>query len=162
MTRITKTSESKKQFKEPKNKEWIELCEYVKHEILRYDDNMKTPKYLVLKLQGLKKGQHIANNNIESAACYDDYTLLCAFKLCKRKIVDYLTKNEARIKDENHKINIIAKIVEPEINDVYIRLQQAKKREEKIQNSSFENQFNKGSNYTKKTKDVNDKLKDLF
>ena len=85
--------------KEPKNKDWVELCEYVKKEILQYDDNMKIPTYLVLKLQGLKKGQHIANNNIETNACYDDYTLLCAFKICKRKIIDYISKNEIKIKD---------------------------------------------------------------
>lgn len=53
-------------------------------------------------------------------------------------------------------------MVEPEINDVYIRLQQAKKKEERIQNESFENQFNQGADYTKKTKDVNDRLKNLF
>lgn len=148
--------------KEPKNKDWIELCEYVKREILQYDDNMKIPTYLVLKLQGLKKGQHIANNNIKNNASYDDYTILCAFKICKRRIVDYLTKNETKIKDENHKINLIVKMVEPEINDVYIRIQQAKKKEEKIQNESFENQFNQGADYSKKTKDVNDRLKKLF
>ena len=148
--------------KEPKNKEWIDLCEYVKKEILQYDDNMKLPKHLILKLQGLKKGLHIANNNIESEACYDDYTILCAFKLCKRKILDYLVKNETKIKDETHKINLIVKMVEPEINDVYIRLQQAKKKEEKIQNESFDNQFNESAEYSRKTKDVNDKLKKLF
>ncbi len=115
-----------------------------------------------MELQGLKKGQHIANNNIENNACYDDYTLLCAFKVCKRRIVDYLTQNETKIKDENHKINLIAKMVEPEINDVYIRLQQAKKKEEKIQNKSFENQLNQGADYIKRTKDVNDRLKNLF
>lgn len=148
--------------KEPKNKEWIDLCEYVKKEILQYDDNMKLPKHLILKLQGLKKGLHIANNNIDSEACYDDYTILCAFKLCKRKILDYLVKNETKIKDETHKINLVVKMVEPEINDVYIRLQQAKKKEEKIQSESFDNQFNEGAEYSKKTKDVNDKLKKLF
>ena len=148
--------------KEPKNKEWIDLCEYVKKEILQYDDNMKLPKHLILKLQGLKKGLHIANNNIDSEACYDDYTILCAFKLCKRKILDYLVKNETKIKDETHKINLIVKMVEPEINDVYIRLQQAKKKEEKIQSESFDNQFNEDAEYSRKTKDVNDKLKKLF
>lgn len=148
--------------KEPKNKDWIELCEYVKREILQYDDNMKVPTYLVLKLQGLKKGQHIANNNIESNACYDDYTLLCAFKVCKRKIVDYLTKNETKIKDENHKINLITKMVETEINDVYIRLQQAEKVKSRVENISFDNQSNASADYTKKTKEVNDKMKKLF
>ena len=73
--------------KEKDNKDWIELCEYVKREILEYDDNMKFPQYLALKLQGIKKGQHIANNNIKAQANYDDKTLLCTFKLCKQKIV---------------------------------------------------------------------------
>lgn len=148
--------------KEPKNKDWIELCEYVKREILHYDSNMKIPTHLILKLQGLKKGQHIANNHIEQNACYDDYTLLCTFKLCKSRIVDYLLKNEMRIKDENHKINLIIKMVEPEINDVYIRLQQTKKREVKLQNESFENQLNQGADYTKKTQKINNNLKRLF
>lgn len=147
---------------EPKNKEWIELCEYVKKEILQYDENMKFPTYLALKLQGLKKGQHIANNNIESVACYDDYTLLCAFKICKSKILTYMEKNGTKIKDEKHRINLIIKIVEPEINDVYIRLKQAQKREEKIVDTSFDNQFNNGAKYTKKTHNINERMKKLF
>lgn len=147
---------------EPKNKEWNDLCEYVKKEILQYDDNMKFPTYLALKLQGLKKGQHIANNNIKAEACYDDYTLLCTFKICKRKILDYIEKNETKIKDEKHKINLIIKIVEQEINDVYVRLKQAKKREEKIVDTSFDNQFNNSAKYTKKTQDINDRMKNLF
>lgn len=148
--------------KESKDKEWIELCEYVKKEILQYDDNMKFPKYLALKLRGLKKGLHIANNNIESETCYDDYTILCAFKICRKKILDYLSKNESKIKDEKHRINLIVKIVEPEINDVYIRLRQAKNREEKIKENSYENQFNNGAKYTRKTQDINGRMKKWF
>ena len=148
--------------KEPKNKEWIDLCEYVKKEILQYDDNMKLPKHLILKLQGLKKGLHIANNNIDSEACYDDYTILCTFKLCKRKILDYLIKNETKIKDETHKINLIVKMVEPEINDVYIRLQQAKKKEEKFKATNYDNQFHDGAEYQKKTTEVSEKMKKWF
>ena len=102
---------------------------------------------------------HIANNNIESEACYDDYTILCAFKICRKKILDYLSKNESKIKDEKHRINLIVKIVEPEINDVYIRLRQAKNREEKIKENSYENQFNNGAKYTRKTQDTNGRMK---
>ena len=46
--------------KKKDNEQWIELCEYVKKEILEYDDNMKFPQYLALKLQGIKRGEHIA------------------------------------------------------------------------------------------------------
>ena len=38
--------------KKKENEQWNELCEYVKKEILEYDDNMKFPQYLALKLQG--------------------------------------------------------------------------------------------------------------
>lgn len=147
---------------EPKDKEWKELCDYVKKEILQYDDNMKFPKYLALRLQGLKRGQHIANNNIDLQAQYDDYTILCAFKLCKQRIVDYLHDNTANIKDERHKINLIMKIVEQEINDVYLRLKNVKRTQEQIQGESFNNQSYEGAEYKKKTKDVNEKLKKLF
>lgn len=143
-------------------KEWEELCEYVKKEILQYDENMKFPRYLALKLQGLKKGQHIANNSQSVHACYDDRTLLCAFKVCRDKITKYLSNNETKIRDENHKINLIIKIVEPEINDIYIRLQQVKSREKKIENLSFENQYHNGAEYKKRTKKINNKLKELF
>ena len=60
---------------------------------------MKFPQYLALKLQGIKKGQHIANNNIKTQANYDDKTLLCTFKLRKKKIVTYLHQNEKKIKN---------------------------------------------------------------
>lgn len=144
------------------DQEWIELCEYVKKEILEYDDNMMFPKYLALKLQGIKKGQHIANNNIQAQAHYDDRTLLYTFKLCKKKIVTYLHKNEKKIQDEQHKINLIIKMIEPEINDVYLRLQEAEKVKARVENGSFDNQSNTGADYIKKTKEVNDKMKKLF
>lgn len=148
--------------KEKENKDWIELCEYVKKEILEYDDNMMFPEYLALKLQGIKKGQHIANNNIKEQAHYDDKTILCTFKLCKKKIVTYLHQNEKKIQDEKHKINLILKMIEPEINDVYLRLQEAEKVKARVENGSFDNQINNGADYVKKTKEVNEKMKKLF
>ena len=147
---------------EPKDKEWKELCGYVKKEILQYDDSMKFPKYLALRLQGLKKSQHIANNECEIQANYDDYTILCTFKLCKKRILDYLHDNETKIKNEQHKINLIMKFIEPEINDVYLRLRNAKRMRESIEGESFDNQSNDGAEYKKRTKDVNEKLKKLF
>ena len=147
---------------QPKDKEWKELCDYVKKEILQYDDKMKFPKYLALRLQGLKKGQHIANNECEIQAHYDDYTILCTFKLCKKRILDYLHDNETKIKNEQHKINLIMKFIEPEINDVYLRLRNAKRMRESIEGESFDNQSNDGAEYKKRTKDVNEKLKKLF
>lgn len=153
---------SREQNKTRKDKDWMELCDYVKKEILLYDDNMKFPSYLALKLQGLKKGKHIANNKIKDAASYDDYTLLCTFKLCKGKILDYISKNESRIVDEKHRINLIIKMVEPEINDVYSRLLSIKRDNDSLKSKTFDNQFNSGAKYTKKTEEVNERLRELF
>lgn len=148
--------------KKTDNTQWVELCEYVKKEILEYDDNMKFPQYLALKLQGIKRGEYIANNNHSAKANYDDLTILYAFKICKNKIVSYLHNNEQRIKDEKHKINIIMKIVEPEINDMYLRLKKAEISKSKITNITYNNQTNKSAVYTKKTKDTSEKMKRLF
>lgn len=148
--------------KEKDNEQWLELCRYVKKEILEYDDNMKFPKYLALRLQGVKRGEHIANNTHNINANYDDYTILCTFKLCKKKIVSYLHKNENKIHDEKHKINLIMKIIEPEINDVYLRLQNVKKTEERVEFKDFNNQSNENAGYVKKTKETSNKMKKLF
>lgn len=148
--------------KDEERKQWIELCEYVKKEILEYDDNMKFPQYLALKLQGIKRGEHIANNNHTANAHYDDYTILCTFKLCKKKIVSYLRENDKKIQDERHKINLIMKILEPEINDVYLRIQRAEKTKSSVESKSFDNQSNNGADYVSKTKEVSDKMKKLF
>ena len=43
-------------------KEFIELVDYVKNEILKYDNNVKTTKFLALRLQGLRSGQYLKNN----------------------------------------------------------------------------------------------------
>lgn len=144
------------------NTEWNELCEYVKKEILRYDDNMKFPTYLALKLQGLKKGQNIANNNAKINACYDDYTILCTFKLCKKKITDYIDTHESNIKDERHRINLIMKIIEPEINDVYLRIKHKKQSEEKFTSNTYDNQFETSAEYKPKTSKTNSKLENLL
>lgn len=79
-----------------------------------------------------------------------------------KKIVTYLHQNEKKIKNEQHKINLIIKMIEPEINDVYLRLQEAEKVKSRVENTSFDNQSNVSADYTKKTKEVNDKMKKLF
>ena len=140
---------------------WEELCEYVKLEILGYDSKMKFPKDLALKLQGLKKGQFIANNKAKINAQYDNFTLLCTFKLCKQRIVNYISNND-KIKNEKHKINTIMKIIEPEVNDMYIRLNERELSIKKIESINVENHYNNSAKYTKKTNETKQKFEDLW
>ena len=50
--------------------EWDELYQYVKKEILFYDDSQAMPSNFVLRLRGLTKGKYIDNKNIEDKADY--------------------------------------------------------------------------------------------
>ena len=51
-------------------KEWNELCEYVKRDILGYDKDIKFPKFLILRLKGLKEGKFIFSLLIELVGEY--------------------------------------------------------------------------------------------
>ena len=54
------------------------------------------------------------------------------------------------------------KMIEPEINDVYLRLQNIKKTEERVESKDFNNQINENAGYVKKTKETSDRMKKLF
>ena len=141
---------------------WLELCEYVKLQILGYSKEMKFPKDLALRLKGLSEGQFIANKNIPIQAKYDFKTILITCKICRPKIVKYINDNQTKIKDEKHKINLVMMFIEKEINDVYIRLQQVKTSEIKVQDIDMKNQVNQGAEYQPKTKKEDKKLQDLW
>jgi hypothetical protein len=110
------------------------LYQYVK-KILGYSDDMALPKFMVMRLKGLKDGKFIANNKTKSKASYDYYTIYLTFIYCKDKIQKALqTKKFA---NEQNKFNYIMAIVENNINDVVIRLKNVKKVEEKIEKTKM-------------------------
>ena len=110
------------------------LYQYIK-KILGYSDDMALPKFMVLRLKGLKDGKFIANNKTKSKANYDYYTIFLTFVYCKDKIQKAL-QNKKFAKEQN-KFNYIMAIVENNINDVVIRLKNAKKVEEKIEKTKI-------------------------
>ena len=107
-----------KKLSNSKSEDWIKLCHYVKTEILGYDNRMKFPRYLALRLQGLSKGQFIANKNHYINANYDYRIIIETFKKSKFKI-SKLTQNKT-FKNEFSRINYIMAIVENELNDVVL------------------------------------------
>ena len=115
---------------------------------------------MVLRLIGLKDGKFYANNKTKKEASYDYKLILLTFKLMKGTILNAL--QNTNIKDEQHKINLIMKIVESEINNVKDRLEAKKKSEEKIEIIDLSHQVREQSNYSKKSKEVNEKLKNLW
>lgn len=143
--------------------EWVELYEYVREKIMGYDKTIKLPKYMVLRLQGLTKGQFLGNNKQQVNAKYDYKTILITFKFCRQTILQAFEKNKTAFADENHKFNYAMIIIDKEINNVVIRLRNSKKAEEKTINIELENQVHERANYKpKEVKKVNKKLEELW
>lgn len=147
------------------NQEWEDWCtlyEYVKKEILKYDDNMKLPQFMVLRLRGLSKGQFMANKRQKPYAHYSYNVILLTFKACKQDILKYTSQKI--FKDEQHKFNYIMVIIENNINDIVLRLKNRQRQQENIAtiNTAILQRDNVAT-YQRKTEDVNnDRLKDLW
>jgi hypothetical protein len=141
-----------------KDLDWDALYNYVKLDILNYQDK-KMPKEMVLRLLGLKDGKFYANNKVKTEASYNYKLILLTFKLMKGTILQCLSSVE--IKDERHKVNLIMKIIESEINNVKDRLESKKKSEEKLLDTDLSHQIHEQQQYTKKSNKT-DKLKELW
>jgi len=133
-----------------KQKDWLELCDYVHKEILEYEEDMKFPKKLALRLKGLSSGQFLANNTLKPQA--NEYkTILYTFKIYKTEILQAVQRKCSDFKSEEHKWNYVMAIVENKINDVVIMLKKNKKSMQKTENIDTSNHFNNSAEYKKKT-----------
>lgn len=122
----------KKNLSAKEKNDWEALYNYVKSNILGYDENQALSSTMVLRLKGLSTNKFIENNNIKSTANYSYEVILNTFKYCKSDIDKALRTN--RFKDEMHKFLYVAKIVENNINNVYMKMKRIEKSEEKIDN----------------------------
>lgn len=136
--------------------DWESLYYYVKNDILGYDENQSLPSNMVLRLKGLLTNKFMENNNIKSTANYSYQTILNTFKFCSPEIHKALkTKSWT---SEQHKFNYILKIVENNINNVYLRMLNIKNAKEKAKNATVDTANHTGAEYQKKTKEVTNKL----
>ena len=53
---------------EKKDADFKEMCAWIEREIFGYDENQKLQKMACLKLQGLRSGKVVANNNENGVA----------------------------------------------------------------------------------------------
>lgn len=148
-----------KKMTEKENRDWDALYQYVKNDIMGYDQNQSLSKNMVLRLKGLLTNKFMENSRISDGANYSYEVILNTFKFCSPIIKKALRTNSYR--DENHKFNYILKIVEPKINDVYIRMQNAKKAKEEAKSTTIEMSTHIGAEFKPKEK-KNDKFSDLW
>ena len=141
--------------------QWDKLYQYVKKEILMYDDSQSIPSSLVLRLKGLTKGKFIENRSIQDRADYSYEIVLYTFQICKPSIMNAIASKT--FETETNKFNYICKIVENNINDVYLRVEKAKRSEEKIEKVDTNILSHNGGVYQKKTEEIkNQRLNELW
>ena len=138
---------------------WDELYTYVKKNIMGYDDNQALSSAMVLRLKGLLTNKFMENNNIQSTANYSYETVLNAFKYSYLDINRALRTNN--FKDEKHKFNYILKIVEQNINTVYVKMKNVEKAKEEAKNMTIEAPTHTGAEFKPKEK-KKDKFTDLW
>lgn len=144
-------------------KEWDELYQYVRHEIMQYDKQQLTP-HQRNRLQGLKIGEYgnkVGNKIALNVNGYPYKIILLTFKALK---FDILKINNSKFNDENGKFNYILAMVMNMLPIIDNRLKQKEKAKEEIENKNLDSFMNTEADYKKKTEDnkVADKLKDLW
>lgn len=107
---------------------WDALYTYVRKNVMGYDENQALSSTMVLRLKGLLTNKFMENKNIEATANYSYETILNAFKYSSPDIQRVLRTNNWV--DEMHKFNYVLKIVEKNINTVYMRMKNAEKAKE--------------------------------
>lgn len=150
---------AKKKMTEQEKLDWEELYYYVKNNIMGYDENQALSNGMVLRLKGLLTSKFMENNSIESTANYSYKTILNTFKFCSQDIKRALRTN--RFNDEMHKFNFVLKIVEKNINNVYMRMRNAEKAKEEAKNNTIEAPVHVGAEFKPREK-KKDKFSDLW
>lgn len=146
---------AKKKMTEKEKKDWENLYFYVK-KMLGYDENQALSSTMVLRLKGLLTNKFIENGNIQDGANYSYEVILNTFKFCSPTINKALKTNSWS--NEMHRFNYILKIVESNINNVYLRMKNVQKTKEEAENTTIDTANHVGADYQRKTKEVNNKL----
>lgn len=144
---------------EEEKEAWDALYTYVKKNIMGYDDNQALSSAMVLRLKGLLTNKFMENKNIEASANYSYETVLNAFKYSSLDIQRALRTNNWT--NEMHKFNYVLKIVEKNINTVYMRMKNAEKAKEEAKNMMVAMPVHTGAEFKPREK-KQDRFSDLW
>lgn len=145
---------------EKEKRDWESLYNYVKSNVMGYDENQALSSTMVLRLKGLLTNKFIENGNIQATANYSYDVILATFKYCKPDIDRVLRTNN--FKDEWHKFLYITKIVENNINTVYMKMKRAEKAKEEANSTDMSHTTEYVNTFKKKDTKINNKLEELW
>ena len=144
-----------------------DIYKYVKKDVMGYDDNQslskdmkKNIRNMVLRVKGIMKNKYIANNSVENTANYSYKVLYNTFKYCSMDIQNAL--RSVSFKDENHKLNYVLRIVENNLNNVYMRMKKMERSKEEAEKYDISEIVNYTATFRPKETKVNDRLKHLW
>lgn len=147
-----------------KDAEFRDMCAWIEKELFGYDENQKLQTMACLKLQGLRKGKVIGNNKTED---YGDYSVECVFntfKFYKNTILDCLKGKN--FSSETAKMGYICAIVRDKINNMYVRMKNAKNNQERRERAvlnKVDYRTEHNVQYQRQTEDINsDKFEDMW
>ena len=144
-------------------KEWNDLCTWLEINIFGYDgDKIKLHTPACMFLDGLRKGQGIANTSLPMNGEYPMEVILMTFKMHKQQILNSIMGKD--FKSEVSKMKYICKIIENHINDVYVRYLNAQKSQEKTEHIDTSIMEHSGAGYKSNVKEnkKEDKFKELW
>lgn len=146
---------------EKKDADFKEMCAWIEKEIFGYDENQKLQKMACLKLQGLRSGKVVANNNTENNGNYSIDVIWNTFRANKLLILKAL-KNKT-FSSEQAKMGYICAIVREHLNDMYKRMKNAELSKSKQDAVNIDvDSYNK-NNYHKQTIDYeNSTFEDIW
>lgn len=150
---------ARKKMTEKEKQDWDNLYTYVRKNIMGYDDNQSLSNAMVLRLKGLLTNKFMENKNIESTANYSYETILNTFKYSSFDIQKALRTNNWT--NEMHKFNYVLKIVEKNINTVYMRMKNAEKAKEEAKNMVVDMPVHTGAEFKPREK-KQDRFSDLW
>ena len=143
---------SKKTVQDKKNNEFLQMCSWIEKELMGYTGTQRLHKNACLRLQRLRKGQHVANNACEM---YGEYPVNVVFNTFKaNKLVILRAINGKTFETEDQKMAYICAIVSNRINDMYTRMKNAKKSEEKSEAIDIGAQNSEAAEYQRQTEEV--------
>lgn len=149
---------ARKKMSEKEKIDWENLYNYVK-KMMGYDKDQALSKNMVLRLKGLTTNKFMENKKIEDTANYSYEVILNTFKYCSPDIQRVF--NSMTFVDEMHKFNVALKIVERNINTVYMKMKKVEKAKEEAKSVMVEMPVHIGAEYKPKEK-KKDKFSDLW
>lgn len=111
--------------------QWNELCAWIELNIFEYENNQKLQKMACLTLEGLRKGQDVANNKKDTYGEYPVNVILLAFKANNIQILNAIRGKN--FESEDKKMKYVCAIVRDKLNDTYTRWINAQKSHEKVE-----------------------------